>query len=295
MQLHKINKKGQIFLFGYVIIYTIILISLFFTTISAANKKEDIIGLRAINLIKANQESDNIELYLDMAAKYSYENSLNKLAENGGYSEENRCEKTQPTIIDREEYVILNTCQVLDSNGEFQSQLKKEIKYYLNIYESSYTKTSFKDDFNIEKEYPRLEGVPEKIKDDYNYIYTQAIKNTKIEKIEQGSKNLIIAFSDVILPIENDEISYLNLKPEISIDKPDFTIYKEIHLAINNYCIKKDKKTCEEALKIKFKDINIYTEGILFKIIIPYNNYKIKLAFYNDKMIPLMQDLTNTV
>ena len=112
MQLHKINKKGQIFLFGYVIIYTIILISLFFTTISAANKKEDIIGLRAINLIKANQESDNIELYLDMAAKYSYENSLNKLAENGGYSEENRCEKTQPTIIDREEYVILNTWQV---------------------------------------------------------------------------------------------------------------------------------------------------------------------------------------
>ena len=286
--MHKMNKKGQIFLMGFVVIYGLILSSLLFTVISSASNKEDLIGLRAMNLIKTEQESEKMFLYLNLATKYSSENTIREIGENGGYSENNRCEKTNPTLIDKNNYVIWNTCPVLDPTAEFIEQLKKEILDYIKLYESTYRKTDFEESFDIEKNYPRLEGVSDEIKDDYNYIYTKNFRNTNILNIQISNDKIIINFSDILLPIENDQPSFTTIKPTTQLNIPELTIYKKLYLLISNNCIKKNYEECERTIKKDFTNAIIFKEDNLVKLKIPYNNYEIRYAFLLDKPIPPM-------
>ncbi len=79
------NKKA-LFLLAFIVIYAVILAGLLYIVMTEAADKKDLIGLRAANLIRTNQESEKIQMYLDLSAKYSSSTTLDKLGNNGGYS-----------------------------------------------------------------------------------------------------------------------------------------------------------------------------------------------------------------
>lgn len=287
MQLHKTNKKA-FFLLAFIVVYAIILTSLLYIVVTEAAKKQDLVGLKSINIIRTEQESQKIQLYLDLSSKLAYNKTLKVLGENGGYASSDRCEKTQQTVLDQEQYIIWNTCPILNQNAEFEEQFKKEIKNYINIYQSTYQKTNFVDIFNIEKTYPRLENVPENIKDDYNYVYTQTVKGINIIDIKTD-KYVLVTFSDITLPIENDQPSYLTFKPKTLVNKPEFSIYQRTYLLVSNNCIKKTSQVCTDSIKKEFPNSELSVEDRLFKLKIPYDNYKIRIAFNIDQLIPSYQ------
>ena len=74
MLLHKINKKG-VFLPLFVVLYIVILGGLLLVMKEAASNKEDLIGLRAVNMLKADDEIEKAMLYLDLSSKYASSNS----------------------------------------------------------------------------------------------------------------------------------------------------------------------------------------------------------------------------
>src|SRR3989344_6075486 len=145
------NKKGM-FLPLFIIIIPIILAALLYVMSQTEAQKEDLVGLKAINLIKLYDETEKIDLYLDLSSKYSNKNTLKSLAANGGYSDDNRCEKTEATLLEKESYVIWNTCPILNLNQEFLIQFKKELKSFINNYQSVYSNTNYKWFFDVEKE-----------------------------------------------------------------------------------------------------------------------------------------------
>src|SRR3989344_5086277 len=159
----KMNKRG-IFLPLFVIITALILSVLFYTVKTAVDEKQDLIGLRATNLVKLYDETEKINIYLDLSAQYSSDKSARILAENGGYAENNRCEKTQ------DGYVIWNTCPVLNPSLEFETQFKKELKFYVDKYNSSYKNRDYKKSFEMEHNETL----------NYNNIYTESVRNSNI-------------------------------------------------------------------------------------------------------------------
>lgn len=269
-----LNKKG-IFLPLFVFFSIAVLGMLFYIMQTTESKKEDFIGLKAINIIKTYDEAEKINLYLDLATKYSYENAIKNLAENGGYSADTKCEKTQQDLVDQEQYVIWNTCPVLDSNKEFKNQLKKELKIYLTKYESSY----------IDLDYEELEL--EKPEKSQNQIFTETVRNTNLLSIE----NSILTFSDMDLYIENAENSKLTLKPKTKTTKPNFKTYEELRTLVKNYCIKKEFEECQDKLSKIFANIEIKKENEVVKLSLPQDNYNIKFAFNTNYEIPSSENI----
>ncbi|MBI2148746.1 hypothetical protein HYU23_03630 [Candidatus Woesearchaeota archaeon] len=288
MILHK-NKKG-IFLLLYVGIYIFILGALLSVINTAENNKVDFVGLRAINIIKVNQESDKANMYLELASKHSYKEALNKLAENGGYYELNRCEKTSKTTTEQEEYVIWNSCPVLNPSASLVEQIKRELKQYLNIYQSNYYKTELENQFDITKTEKFYEEIPEGVRDAYNYLYTKNIQNTNIIKVEFSNEDVIITFSDIAYLIENDEPSYITSKPQIYQESSSLSIYEDIYNSINNNCINKEKQECENEIKKDFKKIQINNFNNLILVRLPTKTGTIKFAFDPKKPLPEYQE-----
>src|SRR3989344_981874 len=132
------NKKG-VFLPLFVFVTIFILLTLLFIINSEENKKNDLVGLRAISIIKTYDEIEKINIYFELATKYAEKNTLKVLAENGGYSEES-CEKTKSDLLNKETFILLETCPHfiegdlfdLKPEQEFNKQLKKEIKNFIN-------------------------------------------------------------------------------------------------------------------------------------------------------------------
>jgi len=273
-----LNKKG-IFLPLFVFSSIVILGVLFYVMNTTEAKKEDFVGLKAVNIIKTYDEAEKINLYLDLAAKYSYENTLKNMAENGGYSSEAKCEKTQPNLIDQEPYVIWNTCPVLNPDKEFELQFKKEIKDYINKYESSYIGLNY-GELNL-----KSPGIS------HNDIFTKALQDTNLLNIENSENNLIVTFSDIDLQIENTESSKITIKPKTKTQKPDIRIYEELYTLVKNYCIKKEFEECQGKLSKIFSNIELKKESEIIKLKLLKENYSIKIAFNTDYEIPGFENI----
>lgn len=263
----------------FVIVNILIIGALFITMQSIENDRQDLVGLRAVHLMKSYDEAEKMNLYLDLASKYASRKTMKILAENGGYNEEADCEKTQKTIIDQEQYIILNTCQILNPEKEFEAQFKKELKLFVENYKSSYAQTG----------YAELFGIREAKQTDYNGLYTNAFRNSNMINSEDSDNNLIIILSDISLPVEAAENSFINIKPKTRIKKQDFKVYGRLNLAIRNSCINKSFSECEQNLKQKFQKIQVQKEENLVKVSLQKEDFVIKLAFNINQEIPTVE------
>ncbi len=277
------NKKG-VFLPLFVIFTAVILSMLLFTMYGTESKKNDLIGLRAISLVKAYDEGSKIEFYLDLSTDYSNKNALNILADNAGYSEKSRCEKLSQTLIDNEEYVLLNTCPVLNLNQEYEEQLKIEIKEYINLYESSYRKIDF-NKLGLEITQQQFQDIPQDVADPYNYIYTKTVRESNVLTLEDLNNKIKVTFSDMVLPVESSEQSSITIKPVTSLKQPNFSVYERLYAVLHKDCSRKQASECSNALKLEFTEATIVQENELLKVKIPTSEGNIKFAI-NPKQIP---------
>ena len=298
MLLH--NKKG-IFIPMFVIFTAVILGVIFYMMYNQESMKNDLVGLRASSLLKAYDEEEKISFYLDLATYYSNNESLRKLAENGGYSESNSCEKTQQNIIDRETYVILNTCSVLNPYLEFKEQLKKEIKNYTSKYQSTYKKTDFQELFDLEKIKEKSGRVPPGVPpesgrtyyeagDSYNEVYTKNVQEVSILSFGDVGSKILINFSDLILPIENDQLARITLKPRTSVSKPDFSLYRRVYQTLQTNCSQKSMQECKEKLKAEFPEIILEQENNILKVKLSSPQGTIRFALNPEQLIPGYQE-----
>lgn len=251
MQSH--NKKGQFFPL-FVVVIPIILAAILLVMSMTEAKRNDSIGLKAINIIKAYDEAQKIDFFMDLSAKYSEKTALKELANNGGYSQNNKCEKTEIDLVNQEQYVIVNTCPVLDVNAEFNTQFKNQLKSFLETYITSYSNT------------------------DYNSKYQKAVREANILDITNSDQDRLIIVSDISLDIENAEDSAIKLTPKIKIKNPNLEVYNKLYAIINNSCINKNFSSCSSKIKEEFQSAQVYQNENLIKINIPLSEYEIKLA-----------------
>ncbi len=268
------NKKG-VFLPIFVIFTAVILSVLFYIISTTEANKQDLVGLRAVNLIKNYDESEKINIYLDLSAKYASKETWETLANNGGYSENNRCEKTG------DGYVLWNSCPVLNPSQEFISQFKNKFKNKINKYESKYTQLDYKNDLNMENPETQIK---------YAQIYTENVNNSNIINTEFSGSKLIITLSDVNLPVESAEGSVLVMKPLTSTTRPPLSVYRDLYYTIQENCIDKEFSECQSKLTQYFPTINIVRSGELIKVDLETNKGNIKLAFNPSQPIPEYQD-----
>ncbi|HLC58242.1 MAG TPA: hypothetical protein VJI68_00105 [Candidatus Nanoarchaeia archaeon] len=266
------NKKGIFFpLFVFITIF--LLLTMLYVVNDEESEKNDLIGLKAVNIIKLQDETEKIQSYLDLSTKYAANEALKKLAANGGYSE-GRCKKTQKDLINTEEYIILETCPELNINNEFNSQLKEEIKQYIKIYETSYIEADLEKYYGLGiYDYVSSLTKPEELT--FNKQYTEKVRETNVLEI----KDSVVYFSEIDLQIENTTDSFIKLSPKIKLQKQNFEIYNELYLEIKENCLQKETTKCEGSLKIEFPEITIEVENELVKINLPSKLGKIRLAF----------------
>ncbi len=268
------NKKG-IYLPLFVMIVPVILAALLGVMISAENDKEDFVGFRAVKIIKALDESGKISFYIDLAAQHSKENALKNIAENGGYNSQNRCEKTEKTLVNQEEYVIWNTCPVLNIKKEFETEFKKELKSFLQNYKSSYRTAGYEKSRDMQ---------------DYAVFYTDNTRNSTIIKTETQGNEFITTISDIALPIEETADSAVTLTKKTKITAPDLFIYKKIHKIVSENCIKKEFDSCTAEITADFPGSTVLNEGNLYKFRVLVGESTIKFAVMPENQIPIYQN-----
>ena len=251
MQSH--NKKGQFFPL-FVVVIPVILAAILLVMSMTEAKRDDLIGQRAGSIIKVYDEAQKIDFFISLSAKHAEKLTLKELAKNGGYNKNNRCEKTEIDLVNQEQYVIINTCPVLDVNEEFTKQFKNELKSFFEMYTTSYS--------NV----------------DLNSKYQKAVREANILEITAKDKDLLITISDISLDIENTQDSAIKLTPKIKIKNPDLKVYDKLYAIINTSCINKDFSSCSSKIKAEFPSAQVYQDKELTKINIPLDEYEIKLA-----------------
>ncbi len=272
MTMGKMNKKGM-FLPMFVISSIFILSALFAAMWSAEKEKNDLVGLRAVNIIKIGDEIEKIGLYLTLAADYSMPKTISALDANGGYSEDNTCQKTQKTATDQEEYVILNTCPLLDQKKEFGQQLKKDIKSYIDKYESSYRKT----------EHQSFLWTLEEDKTDYKKMYTDLVRTAALEDLGETDEGFSIKISALSFPVEANTESKILVHFAVDRKYPNLELYNELQQFAAVNCIKQDFLLCQYTIKKQFAKSEISKEDNLIKVKIhAQDSSVIKFAFYDD-------------
>lgn len=269
------NKKG-FFLPLFVLLMPLILGTLYGIMYLEEAKKTDLVGLEAINIIKANDEVEKINIYLDLAAKHSSENALKILASNGGFSGGSTCKKTEKTLTEQEEYVIWNTCPVLNPEREFKIQLKNEFKSFIDIYESSYQQTNY--------EKPLEMTTQEQV--NYNNLYTENTRKAEVAEIEEAEDNYIISLSEISLPVEGSQDSAITFAPKTSLEKQDFSQYEGIYFIVRNNCVEKQIEECRLALRQEYSTATTRKENNILKIKVPLEDYTVKFALYSNKHLP---------
>jgi len=273
------NKKG-LYLPLFVMIVPVILAALLGVMISAENDKEDFVGFRAVKILKAVDESGKINLYIDVAAEHSKANALKNMAVNGGYNSKNRCEKTARTLVDNEQYVIWNTCPVLNLEKEFETEFKQELKSLLQIYKSLY-KTA---------DYEKILGRSSQNRQDYAVFYTGNVRNASILSIERKQSEFMITISDIALPVEETADSAIILQPKTKIQIPDFFLYRKLHKTISERCINREFNDCSAEITSNFPGSEILHEDNIYKFKIPAEGLTIKFALMPESQIPSYQN-----
>jgi hypothetical protein len=264
------NKKG-IFLPLFVFMTILILSILFYTIRGAQEQKQDFIGLRAIKLVNLYNEIERSNLFIDLAARRAIIESFKVIEVNGGFSEDAACQKTKFDLLEKQSYVIFNTCKPITIDSEFRKQFEKELKNYLSLYESDYTQ-SLNPPFYFKQ--LKLEDT----KEAYKKLYSDKIKNLQITELVESENEFKITFQELSYEIEGADGNLL-FNPKTKTKIPDLNIFTKIHNAISSYCIGKLYASCEEKIKEQFPVSTIVNAEGLVKLSIPNGENSIKIAF----------------
>lgn len=294
----KLHKKAvtppSIFMIMFIFIVVLILSSLYVVIRDAEASKTDLVGMNAITLTKTYDETEKTMLYLDLAAKHASNQAKEILAENGGYSENNRCEKTLTTNSEQIPYVIWNSCPTLNPTEEFVKQFKQEFETFVAAYQSSYEQTDFSEEFGVmDYDYRPPIDVPAGIDDVYNYVITQNTRSSKLMGIQQNNNNLVITLSDIQLAVENSPTSVLVLRPQLRVDIQDLSLYGGLHEKISENCINKPSSSCKSSLEQTFPGIKVETSQELTEINLQTNNGEIQFVFNSGQAVAEYEGTTS--
>ena len=222
------NKKA-IFTPLLLVVTIVILGMLAFTILKLDKYYEENINLGAISaqIIKTYSEGEKAQLFLEQAADYSKEISLNAINKNSGYKKE--CQGITPKW---------NDCSSLNIENDFESLLAENIVTYLKNYQSysniNYQSTGF---------YSSIYQI--------NKDYTNLINNLEIESIKKENNNLIITSKPVTYSIEGDTQELPKKYTTLFIVKteyPDFSIYYKIYNTLKT-CKISEKDMCQTTVK----------------------------------------------
>ena len=236
------NKKALAFIPILLLVSFLVLgtIALTILKLNDNYKKNIKLGEESLKIIKIYNEAEKSQFYLEQAAEFSKEISLDIINKNMGYSKECRSQTLTNTFW--------NDCPSLNVENEFEMLLKENLKNYIKNYESY-------------KSYDPLKPY------DVNQEYTKLIQNLEIE-VRKENNLLIISSKPVIYPIEGDTQDLpkkYTAQFVIETEYPDFFIYYKIYNKVKDCKIDK-KDECISSLTSINKDIKAESIGDLIKI-----------------------------
>ena len=285
------NKKA-FFLPLFIIVTLVTLSSMVFVIETTKLGRQDIVGLQAVSIIKAYDEAEKIQIYLEKSVEYSSENAIDELYLNGGYPYNNKCRKI-PSIESEPRYIILDkSCTKFSPEENFNEILKSNIKEYRKQYKSKY-KTFNELPVKGSKILESIGIIPEHVIPEQGEIIASiSEKNTnniELKYIEEKDNKLYLTFSEIELRIEFSPESYHKFIPKAVIKNPKLEIFDSLYKAVSENCIKKIKEECMIKLKNIFTNIEIEEQNNILKIKLPYESSNILFA------IDLNQDLPTTL
>lgn len=244
-------KKGNVFMGIFVVMVVVLLV--FFALMMRKNEERrdqeyvEAIGYAPLALIKVYDEAEKVSLYLDQTAEYASIKAIEKLKKNGGYAEENVCDKTPNNIV------IWSSCLSFDPGEEYKKQVEREIKFYTLNYQSTYV--PFRENqalVNLRRDVGLL---PQDIGHSLVEKYTQMVKNVKIKEINEDGQ---IIFEPLSFPIEYAPTdSTYTLEPESTIENHDLKVYDQLYNALFS-CVGNQGSLdteCRSQLSNEFEDI----------------------------------------
>jgi len=263
------NKKG-VFLPIFVFSVFIILGLLYSTIAYEKLKREDmVIGLKASNLIKAYDEGDKINFFLEQSLKQSERKALSELYSNSGYKKGSCKDLGSFPILD-------SSCGEFNPEKNFEDLIKKEINEYK--YKSTFEETNIIKLGNLLL--TKISILPEIEKglgsDFYKAISENNVNKADIENIEEKDNNLIIQFTEIELKIEGSLQSAYTIKPEFKLSN-NLLFLNNFYKTIAENC-RISQEECENNLKRIYSDISIEKQNKFLKIAINKDRYILKAA-----------------
>lgn len=286
------SKKGDIFLPSLVIITLVVFISLAFIIKQNNDKRaEEIpIGAQALALARLNTEIQNAEFYLELSSIYSSNSTLKSIAENAGYTVENKCQKTDKTLTENPYIIFSSDCGDFNPEESYKAEFQKNLKSYLINYWSYYDLNSINGPVFTEKlinfitsTYPSDSSL--------KIVYSNKINSLEIKEHKFNENQQLITFKTIKYPIElSSEDSYYEHEMKLKLDKPLLNSYQKLY---NSLVICKSKKEnpipdCILAIKTEFPNAIVAEIGNTLKINTntTYPDMPIKLIFDISKELP---------
>ena len=278
------NKKGIfLLLFNFA---ALVILALFLSTIVSLNsKRNDVVGGNAVLLVKAYDEGEKIQLYLDMSSKFVLESSLTALANNGGYSSNEGCKTVNG-------FVVINECdKEFDPGKSFNDLLSVGFKSYLQNYESGFVEYEQEEVFGSSV-LTSVGLVPEVVKPtefgSFTALLEKAARASEVTSIQSKENKLLLNFKDIKLPVQNAGLepigsSYYLIRPSVLLEVEDLEVYNSIYEAIAVNCVGKDFSICDSLMRQTFSGISLSQEEGFTKLSLPVNNFVIKMAFHPSK------------
>lgn len=207
------------------LVATIVVLGMLSYTIIKLDKYyEENINLGEISsqVIKTYGEGEKAQLFLEQAAEYSKEISLNKINKNSGYK--NECSGITPKW---------NDCPSLNVENDFESLLAENIKTYLKNYQAYKNLKTVYSNYELQND------------------YTSLVNNLEIESMKKENNNLIIKFKPVTYSIEGDAKELpkkYTTQFIVKTEYPGFFMYYKIYNTLKT-CKKGQKDQCLTSLK----------------------------------------------
>ncbi|MCK4521480.1 MAG: hypothetical protein KAU20_02820, partial [Nanoarchaeota archaeon] len=179
------NKKAMMLLYPLLAAILIALSTFYFLSIQKSSEiTVNYIGESSLDLLKASKKAENALFYIDQSAKFAVGQSINDLAQNGGYYKQSNCGQYIGYYFWQKED---KECYPAELNKNFKLILNENIDKYLEAYP---------EDIDLE--------IPE---DNYEFtIYDNKLIGT--------------AFSNIIVFIRNEQgtaIGKYSVKPSFSL------------------------------------------------------------------------------
>lgn len=244
------NKKGVELFLPMLVIITFFLLGITAYAINKANlnlEKEGKIGETSTFLFKIFDEAQKAQLYIEESTRLASIQTAKKLADNGGTSERNNCQKSKPpTLGIQREYILFNTCKGYDAQESFQDYMNSTVTKYLKNYQSAIAPekidwaTAFFYDISEEERQEELSRV-------YSYyVIINSIASFKDKVVEFQPIKYAFRTKDT------DRSTY-EITPKVKLDI-DLSIYEKLHQVL---FICTSLEDCQNKIKAKFPDAEV--------------------------------------